>query len=131
MTEFRPDKSTYIRTHVVMTAIAMAIGMGALWLAGNPHIWTGAVGGFAAVVVRGWYMASELLNEVWVMDDTSLSGPYERYTTLNNITKVRTLAGSVQLVTASGDKHLIKYQADTQAVIDQINAARAQQGVAL
>lgn len=125
MTEFRPDRTTYIRTHAIMVAVAMAGAMLVLWIAGNPHVWTGAVAGFAAVVVRGWYMASELLNEVWVLDDTSLSGPYQKHTTLNNITKLRTLAGAVQVVTKTGDKHLIKYQPDPQAVIATINAARA------
>jgi len=124
MTEFRPDKSTYIRTHAVMTAVAMAAGMFVLWLLGNPHIWTGAVGGFAAVAVRGWYMASELLEEVWTLEGSQLKGPYQRQTSLHNIEKLRTIAGAVQVVTKTGDKHLIKYQEDPQAVIATLNAAR-------
>jgi hypothetical protein len=123
MTEFRPDKTTYIRTHVVMTALAMAVGMIVLWLMDNPHIWTGAVGGFAAVAVRGWYMASELLEEVWTLNDTGLTGPYQRYAALEDIVKLRTIAGAVQVVTRSGDKHLIKYQAEPKQVIATINAA--------
>lgn len=130
MTEFRPDKDTYIRTHAVMTALAMAAGMVMLWLLDNPHIWTGAVGGFAAVVVRGWYMASELLEEVWTLDSKGLKGPYQRSVTFSNIDKVRTLAGAVQIVTKSGEKHLIKYQEDPQSVVAQINEARAQAGAA-
>lgn len=125
MTEFRPDKTTYIRTHAILVAVAMGGAMLVLWVMGNPHVWTGAVAGFAAVVVRGWYMASELLEEVWVLDDTGLSGPYQKYTTLDDITKLRTIAGAVQVVTKKGDKHLIKYQSDPRAVIAQINAARA------
>ena len=123
MIEFRPDKTTYIRTHVIMIAFAMAAGMIALWWMGNPHVWTGAVGGFAAVAVRGWYMASELLEEVWTMDATGLKGPYQRYAALEDITKLRTIAGAVQVVTKSGDKHLIKYQADPNEVIATIKAA--------
>ena len=125
MTEFRPDKATYVRAHAIMTALAMAGGMIILWMVGNPHVWTGAVGGFAAVVLRGWYMASELLDEVWSLTDTGLKGPYQRYAALNDIDKVRTIAGAVQIVTKSGDKHLIKYQEDPQAVIARINDARA------
>ena len=124
MTEFRPDKTTYIRTHLVMALVAMGGAMLVLWLLGNPHVWTGAVAGLAAIVVRGWYMASELLDEVWVMDDAGLGGPNEKYTTLANIDQLRTIAGAVQVVTATGDKHLIKYQSDPQAVIARINAAR-------
>ncbi len=123
MTEFRPDKSTYIRTHAVMTAVAMAAGMSVLWAMGNPHVWTGAVGGFAAVAVRGWYMASELLDEVWTLSDTGLKGPYQRYAALDDIETLRTIAGAVQVVTKSGDKHLIKYQSDPQYVIATIKAA--------
>ena len=125
MTEFRPDKTTYIRSHAVMTAIAMAAGMIVLWLMGNPHIWTGAVGGFAAVVIRGWYMMSEIMEEVWTLDRRRLKGPYQRYAALTDIDKLRTIAGAVQVVTKSGDKHLIKYQEDPQAVISEIEAARA------
>lgn len=125
MTEFRPDKTTYIRSHAVMTAIAMAAGMLVLWLIGNPHIWTGAVGGFAAVAIRGWYMLSEIMDEVWTLERRGLKGPYQRYAALSEITKLRTIAGAVQVVTKSGDKHLIKYQEDPQAVIAQINEARA------
>ncbi|WP_439119093.1 hypothetical protein [Marivita sp.] len=127
MIEFKPDMATYIRAHAVMTAFAMAAGMLILWVLGNPHIWTGAVGGLAAVALRGWYMADEVMEEVWTMNNTSLTGPYERKARLDDITKVRTIAGSVQIITKSGDKHLIKYQPDTGAVIDQINAARQKQ----
>ncbi|MBM2321715.1 MULTISPECIES: hypothetical protein [Marivita] len=127
MIEFKPDMTTYIRAHAVMTAFAMAAGMLILWALGNPHVWTGAVGGFAAVALRGWYMADEIMDEVWTMNNTSLTGPYERKARLDDITKVRTIAGSVQIITKSGDKHLIKYQPDTGAVIDQINAARQKQ----
>lgn len=127
MIEFKPDMTTYIRAHAVMTAFAMAAGMLILWSLGNPHVWTGAVGGFAAVALRGWYMADEIMDEVWTMNKTSLTGPYERKARLDDITKVRTIAGSVQIITKSGDKHLIKYQPDTGAVIDQINAARQKQ----
>lgn len=127
MIEFKPDMSTYIRAHLIMTAFAMVAGMLILWALDNPHVWTGAVGGFAAVALRGWYMADEVMDEVWTMTSASLTGPYERKARLDEITKVRTIAGSVQIITRSGDKHLIKYQPDPQAVIDQINAARQNQ----
>ncbi|WP_348647661.1 hypothetical protein [Marivita sp. S6314] len=123
MTEFRPDKSAYIRSHAVMMAIAMAGGMLILWLVGNPHVWTGAVGGIAAVLLRGWYVADEAMDEGWTLTTTGLDGPGERHVDLSAIEKIRTIAGSVQIITKSGDKHLIKYQADPQAVIAQIEDA--------
>ncbi|MFA8384863.1 MAG: hypothetical protein ACEPO2_04520 [Pelagibaca sp.] len=127
MIEFKPDMATYIRAHAVMTVFAMAAGMLILWVLGNPHIWTGAVGGLAAVALRGWYMADEVMDEVWVLNSTGLKGPYERKARLDDIAKLRTIAGSVQIVTKSGLKHLIKYQPDPKAVIDTINAARQKQ----
>ncbi len=127
MIEFKPDMSTYIRAHAVMTLFAMAAGMVILWILGNPHIWTGAIGGLAAVALRGWYMADEVMNEVWVLNRTGLKGPYERQANLDDIAKLRIIAGSVQIVTKSGLKHLIKYQPDPKAVIDTINAARQKQ----
>ena len=45
---FTPDRSAYIRAHAWMAAFAMAAGMGTPWAAGNPHIWTGPIGGLAA-----------------------------------------------------------------------------------
>lgn len=127
MIEFKPDMSTYIRAHAVMTLFAMAAGMVILWVLGNPHIWTGAIGGLAAVALRGWYMADEVMDEVWVLNRTGLKGPYERQANLDDIAKLRIIAGSVQIVTKSGFKHLIKYQPDPKAVIDTINAARQKQ----
>ena len=127
MIEFKPDMSTYIRAHAVMTLFAMAAGMVILWVLGNPHIWTGAIGGLAAVALRGWYMADEVMDEVWVLNRTGLKGPYERQASLDDIAKLRIIAGSVQIVTKSGLKHLIKYQPDPKAVIDTISAARQKQ----
>ncbi|MGJ8603114.1 MAG: hypothetical protein ACSHXH_03235 [Marivita sp.] len=128
MTEFKPDMATYTRAHAVMSAIAMVVGMALLWVAGNPHVWTGAIGGLAAIALRGWYMADEVMDEIWTMSDTRLDGPYERTTPLNEIVKLRIIAGAVQIITKSGNKHLIKYQPDPAAVIAQINAARQKQG---
>ena len=56
---FVPDRGTYIRDHAWMAVIAMAGGMVILWAIGNPHVWTGAIGGLAAIVVRGGYVASD------------------------------------------------------------------------
>ncbi|SRR6056297_1632746 len=127
MTEFKPDMTTYIRAHAVMSAIAMAAGMAILWLLGNPHVWTGAIGGLAAVALRGWYLADEVMDEVWTLTSSSLTGPYERKARLEEIVKLRIIAGSVQIITREGNKHLIKYQPDPRAVIDRINAARQKQ----
>ncbi|CUH75062.1 hypothetical protein [Tropicibacter naphthalenivorans] len=127
---FTADKATYLRTHATMAALAMAAGMLILWIAGNPHIWTGAIGGLAAVVVRGWYLMDEELAHTWTREGDALHGPAGRVVPLDQIEKARAIGSAVQLITRAGDKHLIKFQPDPQAVIAQIDAARASAGSA-
>ncbi|ABV94825.1 hypothetical protein Dshi_3092 [Dinoroseobacter shibae DFL 12 = DSM 16493] len=119
----RPDRTAYLRAYATMAAFAMAIGMGVLWALGNPYPWTGAVGGLAAIALRGWYLGSEELAIEWTLTDDRLEGPGWRKMALRDITLVRTLGSSVQVITASGDKHLIKYQEDAKAVQARIEAA--------
>ena len=123
MTTFTADRTAYIRSHAWMAALAMAVGMAILWMMGNPHVWTGAIGGLAAIILRGWYLASEELTVVWTLTDTHLTGPAERNIPLNQIARVRTMGSYVQVVTKSGDKHLIKYQADPDATSRFIESA--------
>ena len=119
-----PDRATYIRAHAWLAALGMAGGMAILWALGNPHVWTGAIGGLAAVAVRGWYLASDELGALWVVQKGRLIGPMERNIPLADIAQMRSLFGNVQIVTQKGDKHLIKYQADPQATIAAIEQAR-------
>lgn len=121
---FTPDRSTYIRDHAWLAALAMLVGMAILWLMGNPYIWTGAVGGLAAIAVRGWYVASDELNARWDLTDRRLLGPGVRMVPLARIDKVRVIASAVQVITIEGDKHLIRYQADPGKTRAAIAAAR-------
>ena len=119
---FAPDKGAYIRTNAWLAAGAMACAMLVLWLIGNPYVWTGAPAGLAAIGIRAWYLASEELVATWQMTDTILTGPGPRNVPLNQIDAVNILGSFVQIVTESGDKHLIKYQADpaaTKAAIER------------
>jgi len=120
---FTADRATYIRDHAWMAAAAMGAGMVILWTIGNPHVWTGAVGGLAAIAIRGFYVASDELNVRWDLTNARLLGPQTRVVNLNSIKKVRKLAGAVQVVATNGDKHLLKYQADRDATIASILAA--------
>lgn len=121
---FRADRATYIRDHAWMVAIAMAAGMAILWFMDNPHIWTGAVGGLAAIGIRGWYLASEELGHEWVLTETRLTGPGGRNIALADIAKFNSILSAVQIVTHSGDKHLMKYQADKADTIQRLRAAQ-------
>ena len=53
-----------------------------------------------------------------------MMGPQNKVTTLDNITKVNVIWTAVQVVTLNGDKHLIRYQADPDAVKDAIEATQ-------
>ncbi|PSL20989.1 hypothetical protein [Shimia abyssi] len=117
LTSFRADRATYIQANTWLAAGAMAGGMLILWLVGNPHVWTGAIGGFAAVAVRAFYMMSEELSVRWDLTNQRLLGPMGRAIPLSAIKNFNTLGNMVQLVTHSGDKHLIKYQHDPAHII--------------
>lgn len=122
--QFHPDRITYWRTNAWMAAVAMALGMGALWIAGNPHIWTGAVGGLFAIAVRAFYLASDELKQRWDLTNQRLLGPGGRAVELGQIAEVRKIMGMVQIITQAGEKHLIKNQAVPEATIARIEAAR-------
>lgn len=118
------DRAVYWRENMVMAVLAVMIGMGALWAIGNPHIWTGAVGGLAAIAVRAFYLASDELKTRWDLTNKRLLGPQGRVIRLENIAKLNTIFSAVQVVTISGDKHLIKYQTNREATIAHIQKAK-------
>lgn len=121
--EFNPNRSAYITAHAWMAAVAMVAGMGILWAIGNPHIWTGAIGGLAAIAFRGWFMMSEELAVAWRIENDALLGPAERRVPLNQIEAVKTMGSYVQVVTKGGDKHLIKYQSSPETTASALTLA--------
>ncbi len=121
--EFPPNRSAYIRAHAWMAAFAMVAGMAILWALGNPHVWTGAIGGLAAISLRGWYMMSEEMAVVWRVSDGTLTGPAEHRVPLAQIAVVKTLGPYVQVITKGGDKHLIKYQASPETTASALKLA--------
>jgi len=122
--QFSADRATYWRENAWLAVIAMAAGMGILWVLGNAHVWTGAVGGLFAIAVRSLYLSSDETKMRWDLTDRRLLGPGTRSVALENIAKVNTIFSAVQVVTVAGDKHLLKYQADTAAVKAAIDSAR-------
>lgn len=124
MTRFTANRTAYIRSYTWLAALGMGGAMAVLWAVGNPHIWTGAPAGLGAVVLRAWYLASEDLYAVWQIDGDALTGPAERNIPLSQIKTVRSMGSFVQVITHSGDKHLIKYQANPAATIAAIERAR-------
>jgi len=121
---FHADRATYVRDMTWLAAIAMGLGMLVLWFLGSPYIWTGAVGGLAAIALRAFYVASDELSARWDLTETRLLGPQTTVIDLARIDKLRSLGSAVQIVTNSGDKYLLKYQADKADTVRRLNAAR-------
>ena len=124
LTSFSANRATYIRTNTWMAALAMIAGMAVLWFMGNAHVWTGAVGGLAAVAIRAGYLMSEELSVRWDLTNQRLLGPMDRAIRLGEIKEVNKLGSVVQVVTSTGNKYLVKYQGDPAETIRKINAAK-------
>lgn len=120
---FRADRGTYWRDHAWMAAGAMALGMAILALMGNPYVWTGAVGGLAAIALRAFYLSTEALEAEWTLTDRRILGPGPVSIALSDIAQVRGIGSAVQVVTRGGDKYLMKFQPDRQAAEARIAAA--------
>jgi hypothetical protein len=116
VTEFRPDAQVYWRAHLVM-AVLLGIGAGLvlMWLQ-NPYPVVGPVGAVMAIAARAAFVQSEAMAEVWRLTDRRLLGPGGRSITLAQLLSARPFLGAVQVTTTTGDRHLIKYQADPAAV---------------
>ena len=122
---FRVDRAAYFHSQTKVAALAMGGAMGVLWLLDDPNVWVGAVAGLAAIAFRGWFLASEELPVVWEVRGSRLIGPGGREVRLDEISKFRTMGSFVQVVTVTGEKHLIKYQADPAATIAALRRAQS------
>ncbi len=122
---FRADLPTYWKSHALMALIAGVVAGVALVYGGNPAPWVGPVAAVLAIGLRASYLKSEVLAEEWRLTNRRLLGPGRRIAPLSSLKLARPFLGAVQLVMAGGDKHLIKYQADTAAKVAAIMAAKA------
>lgn len=119
------DKATYWRGHGIMAVVGGLIAGAVLVYLQNPDPWVGPLAAIAALGARGAYLASEALALTWRLSDRRLLGPGGRIIRLADIEKARPFLGDVQIVTRSGDKHLMKYMANAAPVIAAIEAAKA------
>lgn len=120
LAEFRADKSAYWRGHLVMAVVlGAAAGLFLIWQ-GNPYPVAGPLGAALAIGARAAYLASEALSEVWRLTDRRLLGPGGRAIPLAQVQAARPFLGAVQITTTTGDRHLIKYQADPTATANRI-----------
>jgi hypothetical protein len=124
LVEWPADKGSYWRSHGIMAVLGGLIAGVVLVAIGNPTPWVGPVAAVAAMGARGWYLASEALAANWRLTNQRLQGPGGREVALAQIKLARPFLGDVQVVTRAGDKHLMKYMADTAAVVAAIEGAR-------
>ncbi len=122
--EFSSDRKTFIRDHIVMAIIGSVLMFAILYATGNPAPWVGIVGSVVAISIRGFYTLSEQQEFRWQLGNQSLIFPNERAVPIADITTVRSMFSSVQIITGTGEKFLIKFQADPQDTVQKIQAMR-------
>lgn len=116
ITEFRPDPQIYWRTHLVMAVIlGILAGLVLLWQ-GNPYPVVGPAAALLAIGARAAFVASEAMAEVWRLTDRRLLGPGGRTVALTHLLSAQPFFGAVQVVSTTGDKHLMRYQSDPPTV---------------
>lgn len=124
LAEFPADRIAYWRGHLIMAVVlGAAAGLFLIWQ-GNPYPVAGPMGAVLAIGARATYLASEALAEVWQLTDHRLLGPGGRAIPLSQLRSARAFLGAVQITTTSGDRHLIKYQADSAATANRITTRR-------
>lgn len=122
LAEFRADRMAYWRGHLILAVVlGAAAGLFLMWQ-GNPYPVAGPIGAVLAIGARAAYLASEALTETWRLTDRRLLGPGGRAIPRAQIREARSFLGAVQITTASGDRHLIKYQSDPSATVARILA---------
>ncbi|MFZ1467397.1 MAG: hypothetical protein WAT09_00290 [Paracoccaceae bacterium] len=121
--EFLADKLAYWKSHLIMAVVlGAAAGLFLMWQ-GNPYPVAGPFGAVLAIGARAAYLASEALSDRWRLTERRLLGPAARAIPLAQIRTARPFLGAVQIVTLSGDKHLMKYMADPAAAAARILSA--------
>jgi hypothetical protein len=125
---FAPDRAVYWRAHLVMAVILGILAGLILLLQGNPYPVVGPVAAVLAIGARAAFVQSEAMAEVWHLTDRRLLGPAGRVVVLAKLHSARPFLGAVQVTTTTGDRHLIKYQADPAATAGRLLAARGRHG---
>ncbi len=116
VTEFRADRQAYWLGHLIIAVVlGLAAGLFLLWQ-GNPYPVAGPFGAAIAIGLRAAYLASEALTDVWRLTDRRLLGPGGRVIPLPQLQSATAFLGAVQITTTSGDRHLMKYQANPASV---------------
>lgn len=119
-----PDPAAFWRSNGLMALVLGVVAGAILVYQGNPDPWVGPLAAALAIGARAAYIRSEAMADVWRLTNRRLLGPGGRIVPLSSLRLARPFLGAVQLVTHSGDKHLIKYQADAAATAAMIDGVR-------
>lgn len=124
LAEFRADRTAYWRSHLILAVVLGTAAGLFLMLLGNPYPVAGAFGAVLAIGVRAAFLAADALAETWRLTDRRLLGPGGQAIPLSQLQSARAAFGAVQITTTTGDRHLIKYQADPAATAARITSRR-------
>jgi len=123
--ELRSGRTRYWRDHAILALIGMVLAGTVLWAIGSENAAIGALGAVLALAVRGAYLAGEQLKMRWLVTDRRVILPSGGAVMLLEIERLRKLMGDLQIVTRSGDKHLIKHLDDADAALATITEAQS------
>ena len=122
---FRPDRGVYLRNTLILMAVFGVIAGGVLVAMGDANPWTGPLAAILGIGARAWYLASEALSAEWRLTDRRLLGPAGQVIARADLAEARKVFGEVAVVTRAGEKFLIKYPVNPEAVIARLNGAKA------
>jgi hypothetical protein len=123
---FLPDTRRYWYDHFVLGGLgAAAVSAVLLWLGRIDQVGVAVIAILIGMGLRGLYFRSEAFARRWQLTDRRLIGPQGKEVMLLQIALVRSLMGDVQIVSQSGDKHLIRHLAEAAPVVVAIESAKA------
>ena len=121
---FRPDRGVYLRNTLILMVVFGVIVGGVLVAMGDPNPWVGPLAAILGLGARAWFLASEALAAAWRLTDRRLLGPAGQVIARADLAEARKVFGEVAVVTRAGEKFLIKYPANPDAVIARLNGAK-------
>ena len=125
LASIRPDRGVYLRNTLILMAVFGVIAGGVLVAMGDPNPWVGPLAAILGLGARAWFLASEALAAEWRLTDRRLLGPAGQVIARADLAEARKVFGEVAVVTRAGEKFLIKYPADPEAVIATLRGGKA------
>ncbi|PZX24387.1 hypothetical protein H9N28_02025 [Rhodobacter capsulatus] len=123
---FLPDLRRYWMDHLVLGGLgAVLVSAVLVWLGKTEQIPVAILAILIGMAARAAWFRSEAFARRWQLTDRRLIGPQGKQAMLLEIERVRSLIGDVQIVTKSGDKHLIRHLAEAAPVVAAIEAAKS------